>query len=95
MKKKLKFLSNRTCIRIPNKVHHIHELPLLLFLVLFRVLRHHHFNVLGPSFLVQQLEDISKRKKTIYTVEKIRVLQKNRKYIVIHSKSSTIQRNTA
>ena len=75
--KKLTFLSNRTCMRIPNQVHHVHEVPLLLFLVLFRVLhvlRHHHFNVLGPSFLVQQLEDISKRKKTIYTVEKIRVL---------------------
>ena len=75
--KKLTFLSNHTCIRIPNQVHHVHEVPLLLFLVLFRVLhvlRHHHFNVLGPSFLVQQLEDISKRKKTIYTVEKIRVL---------------------
>ena len=77
MKKNLTFLSNRTCMRIPNQVHHVHKVPLLLFLVLFRVLqvlRHHHFNVLGPSFLVQQLEDISKRKKTIYTVEKIRVL---------------------
>jgi len=80
MKKKLTFLSNRTCfhipawtcIRIPNQVHHIHELPLLLFLVQFRVLHvlRHHFNVLGPSFLVQQLEDILKRKKNIYKGEK-------------------------